>query len=316
MIFMTHITGPGLTTPNVGSSVPTHKTTTRNSRLAGSNSLVTTFSLLAVGFFLGMRHATDADHVIAISTIVSRQRSMRGAALIGAIWGIGHTLTVAVVGGAIILFTIVIPPRLGMAMEFAVGVMLVLLGVLNLTGMNLWIRDNVSIAPGAHSDGSNHAHGHTHAHGDYAHSHLHGHGQARHGHAEDQTPQAWLDRKLGGLGVYQLARPLIVGIVHGLAGSAAVALLVLTAIDDPLWGMIYLLLFGVGTVPGMLLITVAIAAPFAYSMERFPRFNAHLRVASGLLSVGFGLFLIFYVGYVDGLFGDNPAWTSGVESPS
>jgi len=252
--------------------------------------LGTTFSLLAVGFFLGMRHATDADHVIAISTIVSRQRSMRSAAMIGVLWGLGHTLTVTLVGGAIILFMITIPPRVGLAMEFAVGVMLVLLGFLNLTGLNEWIRDNV--APGSP------VHGHTHAHGDYAHSHLHGHGQGAHGHNEEQTPQAWLDRKLGNIGVYQMVRPLVVGIVHGLAGSAAVALLVL-----------YLFLFGVGTVAGMMLITVAIAAPFAYSMGRFPRFNAYLRIASGLLSLGFGLFLIYYIGYVDGLFGDSPKWT-------
>lgn len=258
----------------------------------------TTFSLLAVGFFLGMRHATDADHVIAISTIISRQRSMRSAAIIGALWGLGHTLTVMLVGGAIILFTITIPPRVGLAMEFAVGVMLVLLGFLNLTGLNLWIRDNV--APGSP------LHGHTHAHGDYAHSHVHGHEQGAHGHKEEQTPQAWLDRKLGGIGLYQAARPLVVGIVHGLAGSAAVALLVLTAIDDPKWGMLYLFLFGVGTVAGMMLITLAIAAPFAYSMGRFPRFNAYLRVASGLLSLGFGLFLMYYIGYVDGLFGADP----------
>lgn len=280
----------------------------------------TTLSFLTLGFFLGMRHATDADHVIAISTIVGRQRSMRSAALIGAIWGLGHTLTVAVVGGAILLFTIVIPPRVGLAMEFAVGVMLVLLGVFSLTGMSLWIRDNVNvnIVPGGHSHDSSHPHGHTHAHGDYAHSHLHGHGQAQHGHAEDQTPQAWLDRKLGGLSLYQMVRPLIVGIVHGLAGSAAVALLVLPAIDDPLWGAVYLLLFGVGTIVGMMLITAAIAAPFAYSSDRFPRFNAYLRVASGLLSVGFGLFLIYYIGYVDGLFSDNPQWTPAgtFESPS
>jgi sulfite exporter TauE/SafE len=263
--------------------------------------LGTTFSLLAVGFFLGMRHATDADHVIAISTIVSRQRSMRSAAMIGALWGLGHTLTVTLVGGAIILFTITIPPRIGLAMEFAVGVMLVLLGFLNLTGLNQWIRDNV--APGSP------IHGHTHAHGDYAHSHVHGHEQGAHGHNEEQTPQAWLDRKLGEVGWYQMARPLVVGIVHGLAGSAAVALLVLTAIENPWWGMLYLFLFGVGTVAGMMLITVAIAAPFAYSMGRFPRFNAYLRVASGLLSLGFGLFLIYYIGYVDGLFGASPKWT-------
>jgi high-affinity nickel-transport protein len=264
--------------------------------------LITTLSLLAVGFFLGMRHATDADHVIAISTIVSRQRSLRGAALIGALWGVGHTLTVAIVGGAIILFSIVIPPRTGLAMEFAVGVMLVVLGLLNLTGLNQWIRDNV--APGSGS-----LHAHTHAHGDYAHTHAHGHGEANHGHPEDRTPQAWLDRKLGGIGLYQMVRPLVVGIVHGLAGSAAVALLVLTAIKDPLWGMVYLFLFGLGTIAGMMLITVAIAAPFSYSIERFPRFNAYLRVASGLLSLGFGLFLIYYIGYVDGLFTDNPKWS-------
>lgn len=244
-----------------------------------------------------MRHATDADHVIAISTIVSQQRSMRSAAMIGALWGLGHTLTVMLVGGAIILFTIAIPPRVGLAMEFAVGVMLVLLGFLNLTGLNLRIRDDVA---------GSHLHGHTHAHGDYAHSHVHGHEPGRHGHKEEQTPQAWLDRKLGGIGLYQVARPLMVGIVHGLAGSAAVALLVLTAIDDPKWGMLYLFLFGVGTVAGMMLITLAIAAPFAYSMGRFPRFNAYLRVASGLLSLGFGLFLMIYIGYVDGLFGANP----------
>ncbi len=253
----------------------------------------TTLSLLAVGFFLGMRHATDADHVIAVSTIVSRQRSMRGAAVIGALWGLGHTLTVMLVGGAIILLTVTIPPRTGLAMEFAVGVMLVVLGFLNLTGLNLWIRDNVAPGSGAH--------GHTHAHGDYAHSHVHGHGAASHGHNEEQTPQAWLDRKLGGIGFYQMMRPLVVGIVHGLAGSAAVALLVLTAISDPWWGMLYLFLFGVGTVAGMMLLTAAIAAPMVYSVQRFPRFNAYLRVASGLLSLGFGLFLIYYIGYVDGL---------------
>jgi high-affinity nickel-transport protein len=274
--------------------------------------LTTTFSLLVVGFFLGMRHATDADHVIAISTIVSRQRSLKSAAWIGAIWGMGHTLTVMAVGGAILLFSIVIPPRLGLALEFAVGIMLVALGFLTLTGMSLWIRDNVNIVPGGHTHDPNAPHGHAHAHGDYAHSHVHGHGESTHGHREDQTPQAWLDRKLGGLGVYQWVRPLIIGVVHGLAGSAAVALLVLAAIDDPWWGMLYLLLFGVGTIAGMMLVTLVIAAPFAYSSERFPHFNAYLRITFGLLSVGFGLFLMYSIGYVDGLFTDNPKWVPAV----
>src|SRR5690242_21095224 len=92
-------------------------------------------SFLSLGFFLGMRHATDADHVVAIATIVSRERSVVGSALIGAAWGVGHTVTVMAVGAAIIVFGVVIPPRLGMSMELAVGVMLVLLGVLTLTGV-------------------------------------------------------------------------------------------------------------------------------------------------------------------------------------
>ena len=265
--------------------------------------MVALLSLVTVGFFLGMRHATDADHVIAVSTIVSRQGNLRGAAWIGVLWGLGHTLTIAIIGGAIILFSVVIPPRVGLAMEFAVGVMLVILGLFNLSGIGQRIRS--AVAP-FQSNGS--AHFHVHAHGDFAHAHVHGHEQDSHGHNDQETPQAWLDQRFGGLGVYSAARPLIVGIIHGMAGSAAIALMALTAIRDPWWGVAYLLLFGLGTIAGMVLITAAIAAPFAYSLGRFPRFNNHLRVTSGLLSVAFGLGLMFYIGYVDGLFGSHPHW--------
>ncbi len=267
--------------------------------------MITLASIMVLGFFLGMRHATDADHVIAVSTIVSRQRSIVGAALIGSVWGIGHTLTIMVVGGAIILFSVVIPPRVGLAMELAVGLMLVLLGIMNLTGILQWVRE--AFAP-TWSRGSG-LHAHPHSHGDYAHSHVHGHSATGHGHGEDQTPQAWLDRRLGGLGLYQMVRPLVVGIVHGLAGSAAVALLVLTTIRDPAWAIVYLLLFGIGTIAGMMLITAAIAAPFAYTAARFEGVNRHLRLATGLLSLGFGLFLVYQIGFVDGLFTGNPRWT-------
>ena len=156
-------------------------------------------SLLLLGFFLGMRHATDADHVIAIATIVSRQRTLRGSVLIGAAWGIGHTLTILAVGSAIILFGVVIPARVGLAMELAVGIMLVILGLLTLTGMGRVLRD--AIAPGrpllehAHAHGHDLAvHDHAHAHGDYVHRHAHGHDARDHGHPADQTPLARLDR--------------------------------------------------------------------------------------------------------------------------
>jgi hypothetical protein len=267
-----------------------------------SGTVMNLASLLLLGFFLGMRHATDADHVIAIATIVSRQRSLRGSALIGAAWGVGHTLTILVVGSAIILFGIVIPARMGLAMELAVGVMLVLLGVLTLTGFGS--------ALGAAPRPGGHGHDHAHAHGDYVHSHAHGHLGRDHGHPDDRTPLAWIDRKLGGLPLYQWLRPLVIGIVHGLAGSAAIALLVLTAVREPAWAMAYLVLFGVGTIAGMMLITFALSAPFAFSWSRLPRFNWQLRVASGLLSFGFGLFLVYEIGFMDGgLFTASPTWT-------
>jgi high-affinity nickel-transport protein len=260
--------------------------------------MITLLSLISLGFFLGMRHATDPDHVIAVSTIVTRQRTLRAALLIGILWGIGHTLTIVVVGAAIIVFSIVIPPRLGLTMEMAVALMLVLLGLWNLTGVLQGIRETLTLR-GTRAGG---LHAHTHSHGDYVHSHAHGHGPGGHGHREDQTPQAWLDRRLGRVGLYNILRPLVVGLVHGLAGSAAVALLVLAIIQTPGWAVAYLVLFGVGTIVGMMLITVAVAAPLVYSARRLSGIERHLRTASGVLSLAFGLFLVYQIGFVQGLF--------------
>src|SRR5918996_936406 len=172
-------------------------------------------------------------------TIGRRQRTLRGSALIGAAWGLGHTITVFLVGSAIVLFGVVIPARVGLAMEFAVGIMLVLLGLMTLTGLGRAARGAAAsfagggVARQAHSQGHDrishdllHDHAHAHAHGDYVHQHAHGHGAGEHGHRDDQTPLARIDGRLGGFSVYHYLRPLVVGIVHGLAGSAAVALLV------------------------------------------------------------------------------------------
>jgi ABC-type nickel/cobalt efflux system permease component RcnA len=264
-----------------------------------------TLPIIVLGLLLGMRHATDPDHVIAVATIVSRHATAWRAALIGTLWGIGHTVTITLVGGAIILFGLVIPPRVGLAMEFSVALMLILLGSLTLTGtlqrVTEMFSSRLGTPPGVHA--------HPHSHDDYVHAHPHGHGPGSHGHADDATPLSRLDRLLGGLGVYQALRPLIVGLVHGLAGSAAVALLVLATIRDPWWGIGYLLLFGVGTIAGMMLITAAIGLPFAYTAKRSVTIHRYLGVASGLLSLGFGLFLVYQIGLVDGLFTSHPRWT-------
>ncbi len=109
--------------------------------------MVSLLTVISVGFLLGMRHATDPDHVIAVSTILSRHGSMRHAGLIGILWGLGHTITILLVGGAIILFNVVIPPRVGLIMELAVGLMLILLGVLTLTGVMQTISARLTPAP-------------------------------------------------------------------------------------------------------------------------------------------------------------------------
>ncbi len=241
-------------------------------------------AILGLGFFLGMRHATDPDHVVAITTLVSRHRSTRIAALIGVIWGVGHTLTILVVGGGILLLGWVIPARVGLSFELSVGVMLVLLGIMSVRAAIRPVRDAVVPQdPGLH----------------------------RHSHrgSPQEGSLGWLDRQLGRFGAYQLARPLIVGIVHGLAGSAAVALLVLTTIRDPAWSVFYLVVFGVGTIVGMMLITLVVAAPFAYAERRFTWLGHGLRLASGVISVGFGLFLAWRIGVVQGLLSGSPHWT-------
>lgn|SRR5438270_1031261 len=266
--------------------------------------MISFLSIIAIGFFLGMRHATDPDHVIAVTTIVSRQNKISRAALTGIFWGIGHTLTIFVVGTAIILFGVVIPARIGLSMELSVALMLVLLGVMNVAA---FLRSTRSIAKV--QDAAANVHTHPHYHGDYIHSHSHGHAPESHSHAPDETPLARTDRRFGRFGIYRHLRPLLVGVVHGLAGSAAVALLVLTTIRDPRWAIAYLLVFGIGTVAGMMLITMSIISVFTFFGKKRANFSVRLGLACGLLSLAFGLLLVYQIGFASGLFSGHPRWT-------
>jgi high-affinity nickel-transport protein len=197
---------------------------------------------------LGMRHATDPDHVVAVTTIVTRERSVTKAARLGAVWGLGHTITLLVVGGAIIAFKIGFNARLGLSMELCVAVMLIVLGLLNLF--------DVRTKAGA--------------------------------------PSA--------------SRPFFVGVVHGLAGSAAAALLIVPLMDDPRWAALYLFTFGVGTIIGMSVVTISIAAPSLLAAAHMPSLQRSVRVASGAVSLVFGLYLAQKIGFADGLFTASPSW--------
>lgn len=265
--------------------------------LPSADKLVPFLTVILLGLFLGMRHSTDPDHVVAVSTIVSRQGSIRSSATIGLLWGLGHTLTIFLVGSAIIIFGVAIPPRVGLSMEFCVALMLILLGTLNLTGVMRWITERLTplnVVPVASplavsveslprpSEMTN--------------------------DAAASRGELFLERTIGKLGMYQAVRPLLVGLVHGLAGSAAVALLVLSTIKSPLWSTAYLLVFGFGTMVGMMLMTAAISVPMVYTRKRFFNINRHLAAISGFTSMAFGFFLVYHIGFVDGLFNSQAHW--------
>lgn len=261
--------------------------------------MLTFLSIIVIGFFLGMRHATDPDHVIAVTTIVSQQRGAKRAALVGAFWGLGHTMTIFVVGSAIIIFNIVIPTRLGLGMELSVAVMLMILGTWNLAA---FFRSGP--APGDPPAAV--VHSHVHSHGSLIHDHPHAHVPETHSHEHGAI--AKLDQSWGRSSAYQLVRPLVVGIVHGLAGSAAVALLILATIRNSHWAIAYLLVFGVGTIAGMMLITMSIASAFRFVGDRFERFGQRLGMISGLVSLTFGLLVAYQICVVQGLFSGSPQW--------
>jgi ABC-type nickel/cobalt efflux system permease component RcnA len=255
--------------------------------------------LLAIagfGFLLGMRHATDADHVIAVTTILSRSRRFLDSTLIGGLWGLGHTVTVLVVGVLVIGFNVVIPPPVGLALEFAVALMLIVLGLLNLTGAMRWLTERLTPPAPMHG----HSHEHLHAHDGEGDLHPHGHAHL-HGHGSDPG-------LLATFGWFQLLRPLAVGLVHGLAGSAAVALLVLATIQDTGAAMLYLVIFSAGVAAGMAILTTLIGVPFMVSRTRSDRINRWLTLGSGVLSLAFGLVLAYQIGVVDGLFTGNFHW--------
>jgi hypothetical protein len=216
---------------------------------------------IALGFVFGLQHATDADHVVAVASIVSRTGRFASGALVGAFWGLGHTVTIAAAGAAIVLFNVTVTPRAGLSLELVVAFMLMVLGVSRIVKL---VRDRDE-GPSRRHDGSG----------------------------------FWL--VLWTLGPAQAARSTLTGLVHGLAGSAAVALLVLSTVRSPYAAVVYLLVFGLGTIAGMIAITALLSVPFAVRVPILFRFRRALALGTGLLSLAFGLYLAVHIGFVDGL---------------
>lgn len=233
----------------------------------------TLYAAFGLGLILGVKHALDADHLIAVSTIVSEHKSLKWASLIGAFWGLGHTTTLFIVGVLVIGLRLTIPTKVALGLEFLVALMLVGLGA-NI----LW-----------RSFGVEKIHLHTHSHNPETHAHFHLHGGREEDHSHAHPFKS-------------MRKPFFVGMVHGLAGSAALMLLVLTTIPSALAGLTYIVIFGIGSVGGMLLLSSMIGLPFILTAQRFTRLNRWIRVIAGGASVVFGLLLGWEIWFEEGLF--------------
>jgi len=234
---------------------------------------ISILSLLALGFVLGLKHALDADHLAAISTIATERRSLIGSSFIGALWGLGHTVSLLIAGVLVIFLHFEIGERTSKSLELCVGVMLVVLGT---NALRKLLR-------------SGRIHMHPHEHDRYWHVHPHLHGKQHDG------PHTHHGLKVG-------ARPLVVGMVHGMAGSAALTLLVLATIPSPLVGFFYIVIFGIGSTGGMMIMSTLFALPAKLAVgNRFTRASLVVRALAAVFSLGLGAFVIYDIGFVNHL---------------
>ena len=225
-------------------------------------------SLLGLGFVLGLKHALDADHLAAVSTMATEKRSLLASSMIGAWWGIGHTFSLLVAGTLVIAWHWEIGERTSRTLEFCVGIMLVLLGI---NALRKLVRsEQLHIHPHEH-DGHWHVHPHVHEKLDHDEPHTHH-------------------------GLKVSARPLLVGMVHGLAGSAALTLLVAATIPSAVYGLVYIAIFGIGSIGGMAMMSALFALPTKLATERHRTIHFAIRGFAALFSCIFGGLMIYEIG--------------------
>lgn len=229
-------------------------------------------SILLFGFLIGMQHALEADHVAALSSICTDTRSVRRIATHGAVWGLGHSVTLLIFAGAAVFSDLRFDDNLAYALECIVGVMLVLLGGQVL--VRLW-RDRVHFHSHRHADGRTHFHVHSHRPEDV-----------------DHDPERHVHTHANKLPV----RTLLVGMVHGLAGSAALVILTASTVQDPVVGLLYVVLFGLGSIAGMTVLSSLLAVPLAWTAQALTWTRRSLQAAVGLATMALGILLLMETG--------------------
>lgn len=221
---------------------------------------LSTFSVLFLGFVLGLTHAIEADHLAAVSAIVSEKKNLLTAAIIGGFWGLGHTISLFVVGALMIFLKLQISETTEARLEAIVGGMLVLLGINAL--YKIYTAKEI--------------HAHTHEHGSRAHTHVHLHDGEKEESHHRFSP-----------------RSVVIGMIHGLAGSAGLMLIVIPSISSPTLALFYILIFGIGSIAGMMLMSLLIGLPFHFTANKFDFLNKTVRVCAGLFSFLLGISIIY-----------------------
>lgn len=227
--------------------------------------LTNVLALLGLGFALGLEHAFEPDHVVAVTSLISKQKNLKKASSLGAAWGLGHTTTLVIAGLIIITLKVTIPERIALSLEFLVGIAIVLLGI-----YVIW--DLIK----------NKKHIHKHDHDDNTHIHFHSH---KKGESHDHYHKSFA-----------------VGLIHGMAGSASLMLLVLSTTESVGIGITYILLFGIGSMVGMFIVGGLISLPFVFTSNRFTSLNKGIRYTTGAFSIIFGAFLMIKISFFEGLF--------------
>jgi ABC-type nickel/cobalt efflux system permease component RcnA len=235
--------------------------------------MLATLTLLGLGLLFGLKHATEVDHVVAVSTIASQQRSVLRSALVGALWGAGHTASLLIVGVIVLSLRIAIPATVSSWLEFCVALMIIGLGA-----AALWraLRKRSDL------------HVHEHSHDGVSHVHIHFHeSETRHNSEKRHSHAVSL------IGV----KPVLIGMMHGLAGSGALTLLVLTQIGSVWVGFLYFTIFGLGSIVGMLLMSGLIGLPFALTSRSLSSLHHRMQMAAAVVSIAFGLWYAYHTAF-------------------